>query len=84
MKLWKIDRGKAHCILSSPEVVAAIEAKRSSTSAEGKNFILLQEGIVDRQDASQAMNDKVDALYLGEELLMGKHKTLEMAIRQYI
>lgn len=84
MKLWKIDRGKSHRILTNPDIIAAIKLKRLKMVEESKSFILLEEGFTTREEVLQAKNDGVDALYFGEELLMERHKSLEAAIRQYM
>ena len=95
MRLWKIDAGKAARILKDPEVAAAIAAKRrdaaaatAATAAAGSgfsdgDFILLQEAFTSHAELVEAGANGVDAIILGEELLLGKEAGIKATIEQW-
>jgi len=94
MRLWKIDAGKAARILKDPEVAAAIAAKRRDAAAattaaaaapgfsEG-DFILMQEAFTSHAELVEAGTNGVDAVILGEELLLGKEAGIKATIEQW-
>ena len=74
MRLWKLDEGKAHRILSDPEVQEALGAVKKKRDAEGGKLLILQEGFSSKEEMVLAKKDGVDAVILGEELLFDNDK----------
>ena len=68
MRLWKLDPGKAHRLLSDPEIASAIARRRRVADEGSSNFLIMQEGLTDSNEITTAKTDNVDVLYLGEEL----------------
>ena len=98
MRLWKIDPNKAARILKDPEVAAALTAKRLSSAASASaaaaaatpgttvdegGFILLQEAFTAHEELVEAKNNGVDAVLLGEELLLGVKAGLKATIERW-
>ena len=98
MRLWKIDPNKAARILKDPEVAAALSTKRSkvaasasataATAAPGSpvdegGFILLQEAFTSHEELVEAKTNGVDAVILGEELLLGVKAGLTSTIERW-
>mmetsp|Transcript_28210 Transcript_28210/g.40169 ORF Transcript_28210/g.40169 Transcript_28210/m.40169 type:complete len:928 (+) Transcript_28210:19-2802(+) len=67
MRLWKVDPRKAERILSDPQVQQAIAEKRK----ENPDFLVFQEAFADKEELAVAQKNGVDAVFLGEELLVG-------------
>ena len=60
--------GKAHRIITDPEIQAALASRRSVAKSTGGNFLLFQEGFTSANEIQSAKVDGVDAIVLGEEL----------------
>ena len=98
MRLWKIDPNKAARILKDPEVAAALSTKRSTVAASASataataapgtpvdegGFILLQEAFKSHEELVEAKTNGVDAVILGEELLLGVKAGLTSTIERW-
>mmetsp|Transcript_4803 Transcript_4803/g.4958 ORF Transcript_4803/g.4958 Transcript_4803/m.4958 type:complete len:467 (+) Transcript_4803:1574-2974(+) len=79
MKLWKIDGKKGDRILKDPEVMTAIAERRKGSD----DFVLLQESFTCHKELIQAKENGVDAVFLGEELLLGKEIGLKATIEKW-
>ena len=84
MRLWKIDSGKAQRIFSDSEVSAALETRKKKSLEDGKSFVVIQEGFSSAEEFDYAKkNSKVDAICLGEELLVSGSTNLDSALKYF-
>jgi hypothetical protein len=65
--------------LKDPEVVTAIAERRKGSA----DFVLLQESFTCHEELIQAKGNGVDAVFLGEELLLGKNIGLKATIEKW-
>ena len=84
MRLWKIDTGKAHRIITDKEVAASLKRRKEVAATQGKEFFVVQEGFASAGDIELAKLDGVDIVMLGEELALYGDKNLEAAIARFI
>ena len=84
MRLWKIDAGKAHRIITDKEVAASLKRRREMAVAQGKEFFVIQEGFASSGDIKLAESNGVDIVMLGEELALYGDKDLKTAIKRFV
>ena len=84
MRLWKIDAGKAHRILSDEKVIMGVKKRKEAAALEGKEFFIMQEGFASTGDIELARKDDVDVVMLGEELALCDDDDIETAIKRFV